>query len=250
MIVIGRVLYRHWAVFRKVWWTNMMFNFVEPFLYLSALGYGLGAFVRPMGGVSYVDYIAPGIVASSAMFAATFESTYGSFIRLHYQKTFHAMLAGPVTVRDIIVGEVLYAILKSMLFGIVILLVTVLFGNVHSWWALLIPPFLALPGALFALLALCYTGLIKSIDHFNYYITLFITPIHLFSGAFFPVEAMPAWVNALIWLNPLYHSVQISRALSLETLHPGLWLHVVLMLAAIAILLPLPVRLFKKRLIT
>ena len=250
MIIITRVLYRHWSVFRRTWWSNMMFNFVEPFLYLTALGYGLGAFVQPLEGVSYVDYIAPGIVASSAMFAATFECTYGSFIRLHYQKTFHAMLAGPVTVRDIIIGEILYAILKSMLFGIVILLVAGMFGNIHSWWSLLIPPFLALPSAVFALLALCYTGLTPNIDRFNYYITLFITPTHLFSGAFFPIDAMPAWVNALVWLNPLYHSVQVSRALALDNLHPGLWLHAGLLLGLIIVLLPVPIRLFQKRLIT
>ena len=237
------------AVFKKIWFTNIMFNFIEPLLYLSAMGYGLGSFVQDIDGLAYIQYIAPGMVASSAMFAASFECTYGSFIRLHYQKTFQAMLAGPVTVRDIVAGDILYATFKSMLFGMVILTVISVLGQVRSGWALLIPVFLALPGLTFSLLAMCYTGVTTNIDNFNYYVTLFLTPAYLFSGVFFPINSMPGWAQTAAWVNPIYHSVEVCRALALGNTNPGLLVHAGVLMVIAIVLMPLAVRLMTKRLI-
>ena len=111
-----RVLNRHLRVFHRTWQHNIMFNVIEPLLYLWAMGFGLGAFVQQMDGVSYLQFIAPGMVALAAMYSATFECTYGTFLRLQYQKTFQAMLAAPVTARDVIIGEILYGTLKSCYF--------------------------------------------------------------------------------------------------------------------------------------
>lgn len=244
-----RIFARHMAVFRKIWFTNIMFNFIEPLLYLTAMGYGLGTFVQDMEGMTYLQYIAPGMVASSAMFAASFECTYGSFIRLHYQKTFQAMLAGPVTVRDIVAGDILYATFKSMLFGLVILVVISVLGQVQSWWAVAIPLFLVVPGLAFSLLAICYTGMTLNIDSFNYYITLFLTPAYLFSGVFFPINSMPGWTQAVVWINPIFHSVEICRALSLGNISPGLLVHAGVLIVLAALLMPVAVRLLTKRLI-
>lgn len=248
-MAILRIFARHLAVFKKIWFTNVMFNFIEPLLYLTAMGYGLGSFVRDIDGLSYIQYITPGMVASSAMFAASFECTYGSFVRLHYQKTFHAMLAGPVTVRDIVAGDILYGTCKSMLFGLVILTVITALGQVQSWWALLIPLFLAIPGLAFSLLAICYTGLIENIDKFNYYITLFLTPAYLFSGVFFPIHSMPGWAQAVAWFNPIYHSVEVCRALVLGNSNPSLLVHAGVLALLAALLMPLAVKLMTKRLI-
>ncbi len=244
-----RIFARHMAVFKKIWFTNIMFNFIEPLLYLSAMGYGLGSFVQDINGLAYIQYIAPGMVASSAMFAASFECTYGSFIRLHYQKTFHAMLAGPVTVRDIVAGDILYATFKSMVFGVVILTVIAVLGQVQSWWALLIPIFLVVPGLTFSLLAICYTGITDNIDKFNYYITLFLTPAYLFSGVFFPVNSMPGWAQVVAWFNPIYHSVEVCRAMALGNNNPGLLVHAGVLALLAVLLMPLAVRLMTKRLV-
>lgn len=244
-----KIFARHLAVFRKIWFGNIMFNFIEPLLYLTAMGYGLGAFVQNIDGLSYIQYIAPGMVASSAMFAASFECTYGSFIRLHYQKTFQAMLAGPVTVRDIVAGDIMYATFKSMLFGLVILSVIAVLGQVQSWWAALIPVFLVIPGLTFSLLAICYTGITDNIDKFNYYVTLFLTPSYLFSGVFFPIHSMPAWAQVVAWFNPIYHSVEVCRAMALGNINPGLLVHAGVLLAVAVIFMPLAVRLLTKRLI-
>ncbi|MDF2568420.1 MAG: yadH [Sporomusa sp.] len=246
---IIKIFGRHMAVFRKIWFTNIMFNFIEPLLYLTAMGYGLGTFVQEINGLSYIQYIAPGMVASSAMFAASFECTYGSFIRLHYQKTFHAMLAGPVTVRDIVAGDILYATFKSILFGVVILTVIAVLGQVQSWWALLVPLFLIIPGLTFSLLAICYTGVTDNIDKFNYYITLFLTPSYLFSGVFFPISSMPGWAQVLAWFNPIFHSVEVCRAMVLGNIDPSLLVHAGVLLAVALVLMPLAVRLMTKRLI-
>ncbi|SHJ26652.1 ABC transporter permease [Propionispora hippei] len=244
------VLKRHLTVFRRTLITNVTYSLIEPLLYLSAMGFGVGSYVEAMDGMSYMQFIAPGMVASSAMWASTFECTYGSFMRLHFEKTFHAMLAAPVSVGDVVAGEILFAAIKNIVFGSVVLAVVAALGQVHSLWALLIPLFLVLPGLVFAILALIYTGSIKHIDYLNYYITLFITPLFLFSGVFFPASSLPGWAQALLWANPLFHTVEVCRALALGQLAPGLWSHVGVLLMLTVLLARLPVRLISRQLIS
>ncbi len=249
-MIAFNILKRHLIVFRRTFWSNMVFNVIEPFLYLSAMGFGLGAFVQDMDGMSYMQFIAPGMVASASMWAATFECTYASFIRLHFQKTFHAMLAGPATVSDVAAGEVLFGIVKNIVFGIVILVVIGLMGQVQSLWSLLIPLFLVVPGTVFSLMALSYTGIISHIDYLNYYITLITTPMYLFAGVFFPITSMPGWLQFLVWFNPLYHSVEICRNLVVGTVSIVLWQHVGSLIIMSLLLAPIPVYFLKKRLIS
>ncbi|MBP2665584.1 MAG: yadH 4 [Firmicutes bacterium] len=245
-----RVLKRHWRVFVRTWRHNLMYNVAEPLLYLAAMGFGLGALVQQIDGMTYLQFLAPGMVALSAMYSATFECTYGTFLRLYYQKTLQAILAGPVTVQDIVLGELLYGTFKSVLFGTVILVVVALLGQIPSPIALLIPLFLFLPGALFSILAVAYTGAIKNIEYLNYYITLVIMPFFLFGGLYFPVSTLPGWVQQLNWLNPLFHSVEVCRALSAGHPSSRLWFHVFVLLLMLLALLPLPLRFMRKRLIS
>ena len=245
-----RVLRRHMKVFRRVWWTNTMFNFLEPILYMTAMGFGLGAYVQNIDGISYAQFIAPGFIASSGMWASTFECTYGSFVRLQFEKTLHSMLAAPLTVADVVWGEILYATVKSFFYGTVILAAIALLGLVQSWWSILILPFLALPGMVFALLALSFTGFIKNIDHINYYITIFSTPMYLFSGIFFPLDSLPLFGQAAVWINPLYHSVEVSRALVLGHVTSALLPHVAVLAGWVMVLGWLPVKLMRNRLLS
>ncbi|MDR7868919.1 MAG: ABC transporter permease [Sporomusaceae bacterium] len=244
-----KVLNRHLRVFGRTWQHSAMFNVIEPLLYLAAFGFGMGALVQEIEGMSYLEFLAPGMVALSAMYAATFECSYGTFVRLHYQKTFLAMLSGPVTARDVILGELLYGTLKSALFGTVILAVVAALGLIRSPQALAVPLLLALQGAVFAALAMWYTAYISNIDYLNYYVTLAVLPFFLFGGLYFPVSALPAWVQAANYLNPLYHSVEICRALALGQATAGLWLHVGFLAAIGVLVLPAPLRLMEKRLI-
>jgi lipooligosaccharide transport system permease protein len=250
MIGAFRVLNRHMRVFLRTWRHNLMFNVVEPLLYLSAMGFGLGAFVQEINGMSYIQFIAPGMVALSAMYSATFECTYGTFVRLHYEKTFQAMLATPITVRDVVLGEVLYGTIKSVMFGTVILGVVAALGQIKSVYALAIPLLLVIHGLVFSSLALCYTSITQTIDYLNYYITLVILPFFLFGGLYFPVSALPFWVQLVNWANPLYHTVEVCRALALGQLSFPLLYHVFVLMAIGCVLLPIPLKLMEKRLLS
>ena len=245
-----RILNRHMRIFFRTWNQNLMFNVIEPLLYLSAMGFGLGAFVEEINGMSYLQFIAPGMVALSAMYSATFECTYGTFVRLHYEKAFQAMLATPLTVKDVVLGEILYGTIKCVIFGTVILGVVTALGQIQSPYALLIPLLLIIHGLVFSALALCYTALSPNIDYLNYYITMVILPFFLFGGLYFPVASLPEWVQTINWFNPLYHAVEICRALALGQLSAGLLYNLGALLLMTVLTLPFPLKLMEKRLLS
>lgn len=226
----------------------MTFYFVEPLLYLTAMGFGLGAFVGEINGISYVQFIAPGIIASSAMWAAAAESTYGSFVKMHFQKVYHAMVAAPLKIEEVVVGEILYAVFKAVVYGTIILAVITAFGLVASPWALLTPLVLVLAGFVFAILGMIWTGLVPKIDTFSFFFTLVITPMFLFSGVFFPIDTLPEFVQLGAWILPLFHIVILLRSLVFGEVSLYLLPHVAILIATILILFPLPQRLMKKRL--
>ena len=254
-----RVWQRNATIFRKHWKTIMLPNLFEPLLYLAALGLGLGAFIRAGGihGLTYYQYIAPGLLASNAMFAASFESTFNTFIRLKIGRVYDAIVATPVNAEDIVAGEYLWAGTRAALYGTGFLGVITALGFafspqallISSLWALLIPPVLFLVGIMFSVLGTLFTSLISSIDLYAYYFTLVVTPLFLFSGIFFPVEDFPAPVPQIAWLTPLYHAVNVCRALatgpSLSVFVDVAW--ILVFTGALALL---PVRFMRKRLIS
>lgn len=207
--VAGRNLtvWRHYAA------ASALGNFGEPLLYLLALGYGLGRVVPPIDGQSYAEFIAPGLVVSTVMYTATFEGTFGAYTRLTTQGTFEAMMATPITVPEIVAGEVLWGGLKSTFGAAVVLAVITAFGLVPSPLALGVLPLGFIAGAMFYAMALCMSGLSKSYEFFNYYFTLWVAPMYLFSGVFFPLDRAPGWALGLAQLLPLTHVVTVSRAL-------------------------------------
>jgi lipooligosaccharide transport system permease protein len=254
-----RVWQRNATIFRKHWTTIMLPNLFEPLLYLAALGLGLGAFIRAGGihGMTYAQYIAPGLLGSNAMFAASFESTFNTFIRLKIGRVYDAIVATPVNAEDIVAGEYLWAGTRAALYGTGFLGVITALGFafspqallVSSFWALLIPPVLFLVGIMFSVMGTLFTSLISSIDLYSYYFTLVVTPLFLFSGIFFPVEDFPAPVPEVAWLTPLYHAVNVCRALasgpSLSVLVDVAW--ILVFTGALALF---PVRFMRKRLIS
>lgn len=213
--LVMRVFYRNLLVFSKTWKASIMFNFVEPVLYLWAMGFGLGVYVSRINGMSYIDFLAPALIASSAMFSTTYEMTYGSFTRMGFQKTFHGMVATPVSMDDVVMGEILYGTFKGVLYGIVFFVVVALFGLVKSPWALLVPVPLALMVMAFSIMSLVWTSIAPNYDSFGYFFTLLISPMFLFAGVFFPVENLPQGLRFLPWMTPLYHAVEVIRPLVL-----------------------------------
>lgn len=244
-----RVLRRNLIVFGKTWKTNVAFNFIEPLLYLGAMGWGLGTFVGEINGLPYVRFIAPGIIASSAMWAASSECTYESYIRMHYQKIFHAITATPVSLEEVVAGELLTGAFKSVLYGSVILTVIAALGLVPSAFAVFVPIVLLLSGLAFAILGLVWTGLVPKIDSFSYFFTLVVTPMFLFSGIFFPLDALPAPARAAAGFLPLYHIVRLLRSLVLGQVSFTLLFNALWLIVFVLLLFPLPLVLMRRRLV-
>ena len=197
-----RVWQRHLKVYTKLYKSSIALNFIEPILYLAALGLGLGGFVGEIKGVPYIKFIAPGIIASSAMFAATYECTYGTYVRMTFQKTFDAILATPVNINDLIAGELMWGATKSLLYGTIILIVVSLFGLIDSSIIILAIPILFAAGLIFAEIALIFVAIVPGIESFNYFYTLFMTPMFLFSGIFFPLDTLPPALSGIAFLHP------------------------------------------------
>lgn len=220
LIPAPRGAYRVWrrsaTIFRKRWLTILIPNFVEPLLYLAALGLGLGAFIREggIGGQSYPQYIAPGLLAANAMFAASFESTFNTFVKLKVDRVYEAIVSTPVNVEDAIAGEYLWAGTRAVMQGTVFLTVLTLLGLISSPWAILIPLVLLVVGMMFSVMGTLFTSLIPTIDLYGYYFTLVITPLFLFSGIFFPIDGFPAPIPQIAWFTPLYHAVNACRELA------------------------------------
>lgn len=252
-----RVWQRNATIFRKYWKTILLPNLFEPLLYLVALGLGLGAFIREGGisGLTYTQYIAPGLLASNAMFAASFESTFNTFIRLKIGRIYDAIVSTPVNAEDIVAGEYLWAGTRAALYGTAFLGVLTALGLfsevplVSSPWALLIPPVLLIVGIMFSVMGTLFTSLISSIDFYAYYFTLVVTPLFLFSGIFFPIEDFPSPVPEIAWFTPLYHAVNVCRALATGP-SPGVLVDIAWILVFTAALSLLPIRFMRKRLIS
>lgn len=208
-----RVWQRNRDVFLRLWHSEAPGFVAEPIIIILAMGLGLGAYVGLVDGEKYIEFIAPGIIASYAMFSASFECTYGSFVRMEYQKTHDAILATPLNADDVTAGEIFWGATRSFLTGTVILIIAAAFQLVHSPWALLIPLLSFLEGILFAAIAMLFTSIVPSMYSFNYYFTLFVTPMFFFSGVFFPLSSFPELVQNLSWIVPLTPVVQLTRAL-------------------------------------
>jgi lipooligosaccharide transport system permease protein len=195
---------------------NFFPPFVEAFLYLFAIGLGIGTYVGMIDGVPYVRFIAPAILAISIMNSAFFECTYGSYVRMYYQKSFDAMIATPLSIEEVIAGELLWGATRSLISVAVMLPVFAAFGVISFPASLLILPVAFLGGLMFAGIAMCFTAITPSIDTLNYPMFLFVTPMMLFSGTFFPLTLLPQAIQyaALVFL-PLTHVVALARMLTL-----------------------------------
>jgi lipooligosaccharide transport system permease protein len=220
---------RNRLVWRKLAVPSILGNLADPMLYMLGLGYGLGAMLPEVGGMSYIAFLAAGTVCSSTMMSASFEAMYSGFSRMHVQKTWDAILNAPITLDDVVLGEVAWAASKSFLSGMAVLLVAWALGLVVSPYALLVVPLIFLTGLAFAGLGLIMTALSPSYDFFMYYFTLVITPMMLVCGVFFPVEQLPAWLQAVAQVLPLTHAVSIARPLMNGAAPPAATMHVIVL---------------------
>jgi len=248
--LVFRVWHRNAKVWAQFYKPSLLGSLGEPLLFLLAMGYGLGRLVPLLDGVSYIQYLAPGLVVSSAMYTATFECCFGSFTRMIHQKTYAAIIATPVSIEEVVAGDILSGATKSLIGGVIILLVIAAFGLVQWPWAYgIVPVLLIATGLMFCSMGMFITSLSPSYDFFTYYFTLFITPMFLFSGIFFPLSDLPAWAQRLSWFFPLTHVVNLIRAVVLGR-SPETWVTDIIWIAAFsAIFFTLSVNLIRRRLL-
>jgi lipooligosaccharide transport system permease protein len=245
--------YEYWLMsYRRVWRGSVVTTVVSPILYLSALGIGLGTLVnRGSGlGVPYLDYVGPGILASTVMLVAAFESAWPVMGAIRWTRQFHAMLATPLGIRDVVAGHQLYTMSRVATGSAIYLAVLAAFGTLHSWLAVLAWPTAVLLGLSFSAPIAAMAARLEREDGFNALFRFGITPMFLFSGTFFPITRLPPAIRALAWATPTWHGVTLMRGLTLGTasLWPSLG-HAVYLAAWAAVGLALAQRTFTRRLV-
>lgn len=217
---------RNFLVWRKLALPSILGNLADPMIYMLGLGYGLGALLPTLDGQPYIAFLAAGIICSSTMNAATFEALYSAFSRMHVQKTWEAILNTPLGLADVLMGELTWAATKSLLSGAAILLVVSAMGLTQGHLVLWALPAIVLTGLAFAALGLICNALAPSYDFFMYYFTLFITPMTLISGVFFPTDQLPGWLATIGEWLPLAQGVALVRPLLNGQVPTEIWTHV------------------------
>ena len=244
---------RNFTVYRKNWKISFLPPLLEPLFYLLAFGVGLSALIGSIHyrgtEISYIAYIAPALISINIMYNAFFETTYSSFVRMYYQKTFDAMMATPLFIGEVITGEIFWGATKSLIATLIMLGVISLFGLIDYPAGLLIIPLSFLGGMAFGAIGMYFTSIVAHIDIFNLPIFLFITPMFLFSGTFFPLETLPAWAQQLSYVFPLTHLVSLVRALAFGVIEPSLALNVLYLVIFTLVFFPWSLVKMQKRLI-
>ncbi|MFN2383969.1 MAG: ABC transporter permease [Gemmatimonadota bacterium] len=245
----SRVWRRNYESWKDFAFSSLIGTFAEPVLFFVALGYGLGRFVSDIGGQPFVAFLAPGLMASTAMNSAAFETTFGSFTRLSEQRTYEAIVMTPISVGEVVGGDILWAASKSVLGAAVILAIMWPLGLIASPWAALNLPLAFGVGILFGALGMIWTSLAPSYTFFNYFFTLVLGVMFMFSGVFFPLTGLPEWAVWAAWASPLTHAVILMRALTSGRLDATLWIDLVWLAAVTPVLVWIAVRLIRRRLI-
>ena len=217
---------RNFMVWKKLAVPSMLGNLADPMFYMLGLGFGLGALLPDLNGMKYFTFLAGGTVCYSTMNSASFEALYSAFSRMHAQKTWEAVLNAPLTLDDVLLGELLWATSKSFLSGFAILVVIWALNLSHAPSTLLIIPLSVLIGFCFAGMGLVMTALSPSYDFFLYYFTLVVTPMTLLCGVFFPVSQLPPLLQTVSSFLPLTHAIAIARPLLTDVIVDGWLTHI------------------------
>jgi lipooligosaccharide transport system permease protein len=248
-----RVWQRNLTVYQKIWKVVLVPPILEPIFYLVAFGVGLSVLVGAIhyrgSDVSYVAFIAPALLAINIMQNAFFENTYASFVRMYFQKTFDAMMATPLSLEEVITAEIIWGATKAVIATAIMQGVVSLFGLIKYPEGLLIIPLAFLGGIAFGAIGMFFTSMVKTIEMFNLPIFLFVTPMFVFSGTFFPLENLPLWAQKLAMLFPLTHLVKLTRCFSLGLMRADLLWSLAYLLVFCLIFFPLAIFKMHRRLI-
>ena len=206
---------RNFLVWKKLAVASVLGNIADPLITLVAFGYGLGSLMREINGIPYIHFLASGSICMSIMMAASFETLYSAFSRMHVQKTWEALMNAPLALDDVMLAEMLWAATKSLFSGIAILGVILLLGIGQHPHVVLILPLLFLIGMTFASIGLIINALARGYDFFTYYFTLVLTPMVFLSGVYYPTAQLPEWLQEFAKILPLGAAVSLIRPLIL-----------------------------------
>jgi lipooligosaccharide transport system permease protein len=254
---IGRVFEHRLVLYLKTFRASIFSSFLTPILFLTAMGLGLGAYVdanQSLGGVSYLAFLAPGLLVATCMQTAAFEATFPIMAGLVWSRVYHAMYATPIRGSDIALGNLAWMGFRLLLVAAIFTVVIVLFGAATSPLVVLAIPVAVLTGLAFAAPIAAFAATQRTPEKFAAIFRFGITPLFLFSGTFYPVESLPAIVQPLAWLTPLYHGIVLARGLSLGTIGvsptiPLAFVHLAILLGFIGVGTFFAVRLISARLV-
>ena len=244
-----RVVRRNFLVWRKLLGGSVITHLADPIIYFFGIGLGVGSLIGDVNGVSYLEFMAGGMLGYTVMNSASFEGLYSAFTRMHVQKTWESILNAPMELDDIVVGEWLWAGIKGLIAGAAMLLVVSVIGLASYPQTILIVPCLTLAAAAFASMALAFNAIARSYEFFSVYFTLIIAPMFILSGAFFPVETMPMPLQIVSMLLPLSHFIDLARPLLLGEMPPSVLVPLSVLLAYTVIGLWIAVVLTRRRLV-
>jgi lipooligosaccharide transport system permease protein len=232
-----RLVYRNLRAARR-YWLIVVSGFFEPLFYLVGLGIGVGALVGELTyageAITYQEFVAPALLAASAMNGAIYETTGNVFFKLNYMKTYDAVLATPLGVRDVAVGETIFALMRGTLYAVAFVVIMLALGLVESAWAILAVPAALLIGAGFAAIGLSAVTLMRSWADFSF-IELMTLPMFLFSATFVPLEKYPEPIQWVLPITPLYHGVDLLRTLTIGNVGWDALIHVAYLLGVLAL---------------
>jgi lipooligosaccharide transport system permease protein len=212
------VMVREIVNYSSFWRSSTFSSTVDPTIYLLAFGFGFGSLVSTVAGYDYLDFVGTGIVATTVLFSGAFPAMYGTFVKYNFQHTYDAILAAPVDTEELVTGEGLWIATRTGVYGCVPMLVAIVFGLDPSWGMLFVPPIAALAGFGWANFGIFIAARAKSIESFSYWQSGLLTPMFLVAGTFFPIDQLPQWAQILANVNPLYHCVELVRAVVFWTI--------------------------------
>jgi lipooligosaccharide transport system permease protein len=228
--------------YRRTFRSSVFSSFLSPILFLTAMGIGLGGYVdrsggAALGGLTYLQFLAPGLLAATAMQAGAFEGTFPIINGLNWNRMFHAMYATPLSPRDIALGNLAWMAVRLAMIATIFTLVIVAFGAAHSPLVVLGIPVAVLTGMAFAAPIAAFAATQRTPASFNIIFRFGVMPLFLFSGTFFPIESLPGYLQPIAWLSPLWHGVDLARGLVLGTVtqHPALMAAHFVILSAIVV---------------
>jgi lipooligosaccharide transport system permease protein len=228
---LAGVMTRDVVLFRRYWKATTFSSVVQPVIYLLAFGLGFGSLLPNIGKVSYVEYVATGVVATAVLFSSAFPGMFNTFIRWQFQRTYDALLAAPVDVEELVTAEILWISIRAGVYGMAPLIVGIAFGLTPVPGMLLVPFIGFVTGFGFAGFGVVIAAVAKTIDNFNYVTSAVLTPMFLVAGTFFPIQALPPALRAIAHFNPLYHCVALVRDVCFQTIGPVDLVHSAVLLA-------------------